>query len=366
MRIGFYHGDLPIPGRKPGGVSVLVHRLARELSARGNELTMWSRGPAPADANYRHVRLWPRLQGDAKLARMWLQPALMNAIDWRDIEVLHLHGDDHFLLVRPVATVRTLYGSALLEALHATSVKRRVAQGVTAGLELASSRLATRCYGLGPGVPRIYATAGELDGGVDLPPDGCDLARTRSERPTILFVGTWEGRKRGRLLHRVFTEEIRPRLPACELVMVSDHCEPADGVRHVQTPSDERLLELYRASWVMCLPSVYEGLGLPYLEAMANGAAVVSSPNPGARHVLGEALAGEAIVADGELGATLLGVLSDRGRREQLVGLGRDRVARFSWDAVVDAHLRAYHDAMQRHRGARQPRPPWLTRAPAS
>lgn len=226
MKIGFYHNDLPVPGRKPGGVSVLVHRLAEALSGRGHDLTVWSRGAAPEDRHYRHVRLWPRMATDSRTVRTFVVPLLQNAQNWRDVEVLHLHGDDFLMTCRPLPTVRTLYGSALLEAQHATTAKRRFSYSVIAGMEYLSARLATGCYGLGPGVPKVYPTIGSLDGGVEVPPR---VTLQRDGVPTILFVGTWEGRKRGRFLHRVFRDEISPRIPEAELWMVSDRCEPAPG-----------------------------------------------------------------------------------------------------------------------------------------
>jgi phosphatidylinositol alpha-mannosyltransferase len=353
MRIGFYHNDLPVPRRKPGGVAVLVHRLARELSLRGHELTVWTRGSAPADANYHHVRLWPRLETDSRLVRTFVVPTLHNVVDWREVDVLHLHGDDFLMFHRPVPTVRTLYGSALLEARHATSPKHRLSYSVIAGLEYLSARLATRCYGLGPGVPTLYPTVGNLDGGVDIPPH---LNLQRQGPPTILFVGTWAGRKRGSLLHRVFREEVRPRIPDAELWMVSDRCEPAEGVRWLRAPDDAELVARYRRAWVFCHPSTYEGLGIPYLEAMANGTPIVSSPNPGARYVLGEEFAALTLVDDAHLSQKLVSLLTDEASRRKSAEHGRQRIHRFSWDAVVERHVHAYDLAIASFSTARRSR----------
>jgi phosphatidylinositol alpha-mannosyltransferase len=345
MNIGLYHNDLPAPGRKPGGVAVLVHRLARELSARGHATTVWTRSPPPADANYHCVRLWPHLQTESRLLRTFLVPLLLNAVDWRNVDVLHFHGDDFLTLHRPLPTVRTLHGSALLELVHATKAKQRLSYSVIAGLEYLSARLATGCYGLGAGVPAIYPTTGSLDNGVDVP---ASVSLERDGPPSILFVGTWAGRKRGRLLHRVFQEYVRPRVPNAELWMVSDQCEPVAGVRCLGSPDDIALLGLYRRAWVMCHPSTYEGFGIPYLEAMANGTAIVSSSNVGARYVLGERLANGALVDDNELGQALVALLSNGAARRERAELGRDRVRHFSWDAVIERHLDAYQSAITR------------------
>jgi hypothetical protein len=266
-------------------------------------------------------------------------------VDWRNVEVLHLHGDDWLLFRRPVPTVRTLYGSALLEARYATSLRRRSWQTMIAGLEYLSARLATSCYGLGPGVPGVYPTLGNLDGGIEFPPD---VRLEREGPPSILFVGTWQGRKRGSLLHRVFSDHVLLNVPSAELWMVSDRCEPAPGVRWLAAPDDEQLMSLYQRAWVMCLPSTYEGLGLPYLEAMAGGTPVLSSVNPGARHVLGPELAASSLVDDADLGQALVKLLTDEPVRRRQAEQGRQRVQAFSWDAVVEQHLDAYRMAIER------------------
>ena len=343
MRVGLYHDDLPVPGIKPGGVPVLVHRLARELSLRHHDVTVWTRGSAPADANYRHVRLWPRLSGDSKLLRTFVIPVLHNAVKWQGIDVLHLHGDDFFMFRRSVPTVRTLHGSALLEARYATSLKRAAFQTVIAGLEYFSTRLATVSYGVGPGVPAMYPTVGSLDNGVEVP---ASVALERQGAPAILFVGTWEGRKRGKMLHRLFLEQVRRKVPDAELWMVSDRCEPATGVHWIAAPTDAQLVDLYRRAWVMCHPSRYEGFGITYLEAMANGLPIVSSPNPGARYVLGEKLSEVSLIRDEELGNSLVEVLLDGRLRRDRARQGRQRVKHFSWDAVIERHLAAYRLAI--------------------
>jgi glycosyltransferase involved in cell wall biosynthesis len=121
-------------------------------------------------------------------------------------------------------------------------------------------------------------------------PNGVDLARftpgDKSPEPTVLFVGSYRHRKRGKLLMEVFRDEVRPQVPDAVLLMAAPDAPDAPGVVQLGRPPTDELAEHYRRAWVFCLPSTYEGFGIPYVEAMASGTAVVASPNPGAREVL--------------------------------------------------------------------------------
>lgn len=339
MKIGIFHTTLPEQGRKPGGVEVYVERLARRLATRGHHVKVFSFTPGPPDAPFEHVQLRPRWIATRKPARLLAAPLLLNRVDTSGLDVLHLHGDDWFLLRRRLPTVRTFHGSALFEARTATSLKRRFSQALVYPLELLASRLATRSYAVAPGMPRLYRLNGMLHCGVDA---ASNAPSARSESPSVLFVGTWHGRKRGSLLADRFARDVRPRVPDAELWLVSDHGEPGAGLRLIERPSDTELERLYERAWVFCLPSVYEGFGIPYIEAMSHGAAVVTTPNPGASYVLeGAGLT----VSDAELGGAIVDILTNEELRRRLVEAGRERARAFSWDASLDAHETAYEEA---------------------
>jgi glycosyltransferase involved in cell wall biosynthesis len=335
--------SLPERGRKPGGVDVLIDRLATVLEERGHDVTIWSYSPRPETSPYGHVQLTPRSFTFNKLARTAVVPMALNTVNFQGVDVLHLHGDDWFFFRRRVPTVRTLYGSALYEARFAESVKRRVSQMVQVPLEVLSSRLATACYGMIPGDAPVHRTVGSLPGGAQLPP----RSTGRSEHPSILFVGTWGGRKRGRLLFDAFTRHVKPVMPDAELWMVADHAEPAEGVRLFKAPSAETVMELYASAWVFCLPSLYEGFGLPYVEALASGTPVVTTSNPGADFILERGRLG-VVVDDTGLGPELARLLSDGPRRKALASAGLPRARDFEWETVAGLHERAYADAINR------------------
>lgn len=348
LRVGMFTASLPEAGRKPGGVDVMIDRLANELAKAGHEVTVWSYSPAPDGASYRHESLTPRSLTFNKLARMTVVPLALNRLRFDDMDVLHLHGDDWFFTHRRLPTVRTLYGSALYEARSAHSMKRRLSQYLQVPLEGVSSRLATRSYSLIPGEIPLQRT----DGFLPCAPQG-EPARdeSRSAAPSILFVGTWGGRKRGSLLFETFVNEVRPAFPGAELWMVADYAPEAEGVRLFTAPAAEEVMRLFASSWVFCLPSLYEGFGVPYVEALASGTPVVASANPGSRFILEDGRYGR-IVADHELGSCINGLLGRASQRADLAAAGRARASDFTWQRVVALHEQAYLEAMRVWRGS--------------
>lgn len=336
-----FHSTLPENSRKPGGVEVFVHRLSQRLAARRHDVRVFSFSPPPPDAEYQHHRP-PGPGTPTKLRRMTTIPWKLNELDTSGLDILHLHGDDWFFIRRDLPTIRSFYGSALCEARYATRWRRRTSQTAIFGLELLAARLATRSYSVGPSWPRLYKLSGVLDCGVD-PHER--FLNERAETPSLLFVGTWEGRKRGRFLYEIFSRDVRPRLPDAELWMVSDEGFSGDGVTWIRRPSDEQLAELYCRAWAFCLPSTYEGFGIPYIEAMAYGTPVVASPNVGSRYVLNGGRTG-LIVTDTKLGDALVRILSDVQLRSRLAQAGHTRADDFAWDPVLDAHERAYEETI--------------------
>jgi glycosyltransferase involved in cell wall biosynthesis len=350
LRIGHYTSALPEAQRKPGGVDVAVDRLAERLAQRGHKIVMFSYSLPEGERSYELRKLAPTSTATSRLRRMFVAPARLNSLDTSDLDVLHLHGDDWFYVHRSIPTVRTFYGSCLYEAQHAVRARRRVAMYTAYVLELLSSRLATRSYGLLPRPGPGYRQVGDLPPGFDLPPL---QSLDRMDPPTVLFVGTWGGRKRGQMLHAAFMRDVLPRIPEARLVMVSEYCEPGPGVEFIARPSDDELAQLYTSAWVFCLPSSYEGFGIPYLEAMAYGTPVVATRNEGSQFILDGGRYG-LLVGEEELGGRIAALLLDPGRRAEMARAARARAAAFGWDDVLNRHEHAYREAIAAFRATRK------------
>jgi glycosyltransferase involved in cell wall biosynthesis len=253
------------------------------------------------------------------------------------VDVLMVHGDSVLLPLLGRPLLRVMHGSALGEALSASSPWRFLLQlgiyvqelwcGATQSGCVAGSRN-TRRYD--PFIRRVIPYGVNTD---FFRPDSA----ARVGHPSVLFVGALDGRKRGRLLLEWFTRLIRPRFPDATLDLVCPPGPLTPGVRYHTGLADGELAGLYQKAWVYASPSSYEGFGLPYLEAMACGTPVVATPNPGSREVLDEGRYG--IMADDcRFAGEVIRLLSDAALREQLCRKGLGRAAELSLDRMVDSY----------------------------
>uniref|UniRef100_UPI0025BAF438 glycosyltransferase family 4 protein n=1 Tax=Halovivax sp. TaxID=1935978 RepID=UPI0025BAF438 len=104
-----------------------------------------------------------------------------------------------------------------------------------------------------------------------------------------------------------------------------------ENVRHLGYVPAEDLPALYRTATAFVYPSLYEGFGLPPLEAMACETPVVASEAASIPEVVGDA----ALLVDprdaDEIASALERVLTDAKLRDELIDAGRARARAFSW-----------------------------------
>ena len=169
----------------------------------------------------------------------------LTQLDWSGFDVVHAHTDDYWLWRLPVpAHVRTIHGSCFDEAIHIHGARER-GRMLLLGL---SEILATVACDEAVGV--WHATLRWTPWVRRVIPNGVDLTRfhpgDRAEVPTGLFVGTYERRKRGKLLMEIFRREVRPLVPEARLWMVAEDAPSANGITVFGRVSDSELADLYQ------------------------------------------------------------------------------------------------------------------------
>lgn len=195
-----------------------------------------------------------------------------------------------------------------------------------------------------------------LGAGNEWPGDACDddtrVAAARVRAPFVLTVAaSYPHKNLGRLLDAWPLHDAdgtRVQLVVVGLKGAGDSAvrEQAarlgDAVAILGWVSDELLGRLYRRARALAFPSLYEGFGLPILEAMAVGTPVVTSNFGAMAEVAGAAAELVDPFSVESIRSGLMRVLHHPARAEQLRGLGQERAAAFSWDATARETIAAY------------------------
>lgn len=175
------------------------------------------------------------------------------------------------------------------------------------------------------------------------------LGRLGIPGPFALAVGTLEPRKNLARLIEAW-KAAAPSLPGWSLVLAGPkgwgpELAETPGVMPIGRVPEEMLPGLMAAAGIFCYPSLYEGFGLPPLEAMATKTPVLAGRYPAAEEVLGEA----AVLVDPlDVDALAEGLLrlSDPAEAGALGFAGRARAAGFDWLTTARRSLEAYQKAI--------------------
>lgn len=247
--------------------------------------------------------------------------------------------------------LRTLTGLSVRRARRVIAVSESTRQDLV------------RLYGLDPG--RVDVVYNGVDAAFrPLPQEEVAAFRSGKGLPErfVLFVGTLEPRKNIVRLVEAYARLSAPRIPLMlvggrgwfyeEILVRVEELDLADEVCFVGYVPAEDLPYWYNAAEVLAYPSLYEGFGLPALEAMACGTPVVTSSTSSLPEVVGQAgMLVEPTDVDA-LAAALQQVLDDAWLRDRMGAAGKAQAARFTWQKTARGTVAGYRRALAAGGGA--------------
>jgi glycosyltransferase involved in cell wall biosynthesis len=192
-------------------------------------------------------------------------------------------------------------------------------------------------------------------------PDESSGTRTRLgvENDFLLFVGTLEPRKNLLTLLKAFAEVLRDPGFRTQLIVAGGEgwlmeetfafvraAGIADRVKLIGYVNDNELRALYSSCRAFIYPSLYEGFGLPPLEAMACGAPVIASRIA----ALAETIGDTAMLVDRldvqSLGAAITDVCEDEKLRKKMIAAAPSHAAKFSWEKAARSTYEIYRQVV--------------------
>jgi glycosyltransferase involved in cell wall biosynthesis len=195
-----------------------------------------------------------------------------------------------------------------------------------------------------------HPAAGEQFTSVASDRDAEALARHGVRPPYVLATGTLEPRKNLPRLISAFASLPQEIRAGRRLVLAgAPGWETAETFAHVSSHSslvktlgyvpDEDLPALYRHADVFCYPSLYEGFGIPVLEAMRCGTAVLTSGRSSMPEVAADAARYVDPLDTADIARALTELLGDPSTRERLGAEGIERARSFTWEAAAKVVL---------------------------
>ena len=333
----------------------LISRLPNDfqptLLVVSNNTVNWPQHPSLQIARFKEFRPW-RISSR-------LKPHYLRAVSNRNYDLIHptyyqLLGEREMSACRQpiVLTVYDMIHENLREWTEPTGVviefKRKAilaAQAIICISQHTKNDLLELYPQLEAKISVTYL-ASELDASLAHGPEAVP------ERPYFLYVGSRARYKNFASLllalaalissgHDIALCVVGPPLDAPEQQRIADLGLSAH-IEHYGYANDAQLAKLYRCSVAFVYPSLYEGFGIPPLEAMACGALVVAGDNSSIPEVVGDAgLLFDATKVD-ELTDILHTVLNGSVPRDELIHKGQLRAQSFTWESTVAQTLDVY------------------------
>lgn len=348
------------------GVGTVLRNLVPRLASRVDELTLLgSEGLLEAwRIEARNVRLVPfdsrvygpgeqlhfpyRIQRSCDLLHV---PSYNVPLRWRGPMAVTINDLAHLSGAMPTNPVQKAYArffirKAIARSRELLTLSEFSRRAIASTFQVPAERITVAYCGVDPKV-------------FHRPPAGSSsrvAALLGFEAPYILMAGSLRPHKNANSLLLAFQELKRRYGIPHQLVVVGEHrgfrvnaarvTLPADveqAVRFTGFVTDETLRLLYGCCSVFVYPSLYEGFGLPPLEAMACGAPVVASNRSSLPEVVGDA----GVLVDPldipVLAGAIHRVVSDDALREGLRAQGLARAKGFTWERTAETYMQVFH-----------------------
>lgn len=360
IRVFLNASSLP---ERPAGAGVYTLELAASLAAHP-EVEVVAASPRPI-AGCEQV---PVPAGGPARRFAWELRVLGAAVERAGADVYH---GTHFYTPRRlgiprVATIHDLtffrlpkrYGFAHREYYRAIARTARWAERVIVPSRAVATD-AVRYLGLAPERLRVIPEAPRA--GLRRAPDG-EVAALRArlglEHPYLLCLGTAEPGKRAvdaiRALplvrehhpHVVLALAGNPGRLSGALAAEATRLGVGDAVKFLGYVPDADLAALFSGAEALVFPSLFEGFGLPPLEAMACGTPVIATQAPAMDEVLEGAAAFVPVGSPGAIARAACGLIDDPPKRAEAVQRSQDRAEQYSWQRVADETVAVYRELL--------------------
>lgn len=350
----------------PYFIEALCEALLRQLErSPGDEMTLWApnleRDPFPQFARKRFFRgglprdvrevLWTRLAWggvppDIDIYHLpFLATPAPRPQKSRFVATIYDLAFMHFPDIAPSPEVfRGQVECTLRQALesdHILTISKATKRDIIAAFGVAGQKISVIYPGTHIEAPRAHDEAGRAA-----------FAALNLPERFVLCVGTWEPRKNLPLLLRAWAK-LRP--PGVALALCGakgwkfqnaealvDELQLHDSVLPLGYVPREAMPHLYAKAQFMVFPSLYEGFGLPALEAMTCGCPVLCSNTSSLPEVVGDAALMVSPRDKDELAEAIKRLLSDADLRDDLRRRGLAQARRFSWETAARQTLDVY------------------------
>jgi glycosyltransferase involved in cell wall biosynthesis len=369
MRIGFF--TYGMDGERMTGIARYTVELTRALRILEPTLQISLLNPYPASRHpwYGEFDVYPvpALRGLPMAATFGNVQLHRAALDL-DLDILHdPAGIAPFIAprgqYRRVVTVHDAvpfiypHAEPVLTRLVFNTLVRRAGASADAVITVSRSAAADleRLAGIPPSKTAVTPNGVSVPGPMSEQERESHLARLELQPPYILVVGALHPRKNLPRILRAF-DTLRVHGETARLVivgprswgangiyrMVIDRASAADDILYLGFVHDRVLDALYFRASLLAFPSLYEGFGLPALEAMVRGTPVLTSNVGSLPEVVGDAAVLVDPLSTDAMSDGMTRLLHDSGLRSELSRRGLERARQYTWERTAAATLRVY------------------------